>query len=955
MTITKLLLSLVLCLMTYGLYAQTANIFGTIQDAEGTAIEGVEVRIEASNFTAVSDNMGYFEIGNLVSGSYTLVFYKAQWKIYLIKVNVNAQDGNTDAGTVVLSVEDGIANMSSEDLIPSITLSDSDVNDAGGSSNVSGLLTASRDVFFNAAAFAFGFTRFSIRGYDSKYSSVYINGLPMNSLENGRAVWSLWGGLNDAMRNREVTVGLAPTDYTFGGAGGATQVDMRASSQWKQLRVGMAVSNRSYLVRPMFIYSTGLLKNGWAFSASGSWRHANQAQIPGSYYSAASYYAAAEKRLGDNHAINLSVFGAPRVRANNGPVTTEMVDIAREAHGKKGYFYNPYWGWQTDENGTRQMRNARQSQMHVPVVMLTHDWKINEQSKLSTSFGYQFGRNGSSSLNWYNAADPRPEYYRKWPSYFNETDSAVADQLRDYLVANPEALQIDWDNFYSANRNSVDEEFSGTEKRAKYFVEERRYDVKQYSFNTLYRNFINENITFNGGVRGQYSINHNFKVMEDLLGADYHIDTDQFAERDSVGNTNFAQNDLDNPNRIIRKGDTFGYNYKSHVQNAAVWGQGQFRYGKVEFFAAAEASYTRFWREGLVRNGRFPDNSLGQGNVHSYFNYNFKGGLTYKIDGRNYVFANGNYGNNAPYFRDAYVSPSFRDQLADGITSTTVYGTEAGYILSAPKMKARVVGYFSRFENDYYNKNFYSENATVQEDGTLQTGFVNFIMTNLDRQHIGLELAFQYEVIPGLKFSAVAAIGEHIYTVKNDERPEVKIYLDNDPNTVVSSRTAYMKNAYVAGSPQMAYNFGVNYNSPKYWFINVNFNYVMRNFVDINPDRRTVEAVALTTSPQYQQQFVEQGSEQWNSILAQEELPAAFTIDVFGGKSFRIKSKNGKASFIYLNIGVNNILNNRNIITGGFEQLRYNFEDNNPNSFPTRYYYGLGINYFASVVYRLPM
>jgi hypothetical protein len=210
-------------------------------------------------------------------------------------------------------------------------------------------------------------------------------------------------------------------------------------------------------------------------------------------------------------------------------------------------------------------------------------------------------------------------------------------------------------------------------------------------------------------------------------------------------------------------------------------------------------------------------------------------------------------------------------------------------------------------------------------------------------------LALQYEVLPGLKLNAVAAIGEFIYT----SRPDIKVYLDNDPNTVVSSRTAYMKNAYIAGSPQWAYNFGISYNAPKFWFINVNFNYLMRNFVDINPDRRTIEAVSYINNPVYQQQVVEPGSQLWDNILSQEQLPNIFTIDVFGGKSFRIKTGE-KTSFIYLNIGVNNLLNNRNIRTGGFEQLRYNFNDNDPSTFPTRYNWGSGINYFASIVYRLP-
>jgi hypothetical protein len=128
----------------------------------------------------------------------------------------------------------------------------------------------------------------------------------------------------------------------------------------------------------------------------------------------------------------------------------------------------------------------------------------------------------------------------------------------------------------------------------------------------------------------------------------------------------------------------------------------------------------------------------------------------------------------------------------------------------------------------------------------------------------------------------------------------------------------------------------------------------MRNFVDINPDRRTIEAVSTNNNPVYQQQFVQPGSQQWQNILSQEELPHIFTIDIFAGKSFRIKVGE-KTSFIYINVGVNNILNNRNILTGGFEQLRYDFEGNDPTTFPTKYNYGLGINYFASIVYRLPI
>lgn len=933
------------------LSAQQTLIKGKVIDANGTPVGSVQIKLEESGELTSSDESGAFELNCSIQGKVQLVFRKEQWKVYFQKVEINISEAEINLDPVILSPEDGVDQLSSEELIPSVSLTDAEVNDAGGTQNVSGILTSSRDIFFNTAAFAFGAARFSIRGYDSEYSTVYINGIPMNSLENGRASWTLWGGLNDAFRSRDNTIGLGSTDYTFGGPGGATQFDIKASSQWKQMRAGIAVSNRSYVYRPMFIYSTGLLKSGWAFSISASYRGAEQAQVPGTYYSAASYYLSAEKVFNKNHSLNLSIFGAPRVSGGRGAVTEEQQNIARKAYGDEGYFYNPYWGWQTKADGSgRVVRNSRYNSSHIPVAILSHDWNIDDKQSLTTSFGYQFGYNASTGLNWYNAADPRPDYYRKWPSYFDNTDSMVANQLYSQLIQNPDQLQVNWDNFYEVNRNSIDPEFSNSEKRARYIVEERRYDIQQYSFNSIYKNFLTDQVTINAGLKGQYFISRNYKVIDDLLGADYWVNTNQFAERDSTNNPNFAQNNLDNPNQIVKKGDAFDYDYESHIQNASTWIQGIFNLGKLELFVASELSITRFWREGNLRNGRFPDNSLGKGKEYFSFNYHFKGGATYKINGRNYLFLNGNYGNKAPFFRDAYVSPSYRDQLVDGIQNTTIFGSELGYILSAPKLKARVAGYFTRFLDDYYNKNFYSENAFIGEDGTGQSGFINFVMTNVDKQHMGLELAVQYEIISGLKISAVASIGEFIHI----SRPDIKIYLDNDPNVQVNSKTAYMNNAYVAGSPQMAYNFGINYNAPKFWFFNINFNYLMRNFVDINPDRRTIEAVSTNNNPVYQQQFVQPGSQQWQNILSQEELPHIFTIDIFAGKSFRIKVGE-KTSFIYINVGVNNILNNRNILTGGFEQLRYDFEGNDPSTFPTKYNYGLGINYFASIVYRLPI
>jgi hypothetical protein len=92
-----------------------------------------------------------------------------------------------------------------------------------------------------------------------------------------------------------------------------------------------------------------------------------------------------------------------------------------------------------------------------------------------------------------------------------------------------------------------------------------------------------------------------------------------------------------------------------------------------------------------------------------------------------------------------------------------------------------------------------------------------------------------------------------------------------------------------------------------------------------------------------------------NDIIGQTQWGGQYTVDFFGGYSYKLPksfSIQNKATFLVFNMGVNNILNNQNIITGGFEQLRFDFNDRNVNKFPPRLFYAYGANYFASVTLR---
>jgi hypothetical protein len=135
--------------------------------------------------------------------------------------------------------------------------------------------------------------------------------------------------------------------------------------------------------------------------------------------------------------------------------------------------------------------------------------------------------------------------------------------------------------------------------------------------------------------------------------------------------------------------------------------------------------------------------------------------------------------------------------------------------------------------------------------------------------------------------------------------------------------------------PQTAGSIGFKYNAPKYWYAGTNFNYFANIYLDPNPDRRTEEALAnyVTSDPQI------------GEIIDQEKLENGYSLNLYAGKSWKLKNN----SFVRLNINVNNVLNNTDFKTGGFEQLRY--DATQIDRFPPKYGYMYGLTYFAMVSY----
>lgn len=901
-------------LLPCSIWAQT-SLRGQVIDAENnTPILDASVVVSGRGKVAATGPGGSFNIPDLAPGSYLLITTANGYLPNEQTVTVGMGTGNV----LIPMRRDGTNAASGE--LPTITLEEAE-SGTEGAGEVANLLHASRDIFQTMAGFGWSTFRFRERGYDSEFFPLLLNGVSINDPETGIAFFGELGGLNDVLRNRETTVGMEAAEFVYSEIGGATRLDTRASIQRQQMRASYAVSNRTYRNRAMFTASSGLLPNGWAATISGSRRWAQEGYFEGTPFDAYSYFLSIDKKWRKHNLLNLTVLGAPTVRGRNGDTFQEMYDLAGTTR------YNPFWGYQNGEK-----RNASMQHSHQPMALLRYDFGDTETSVTVSAYG-QAGQRGETRLDWFKANNPLPDYNRRLPSALqNAAESAAwAEQLR----TNPALRQIDWDGLYSANRlndwtiqnadgiagNTI------TGKRSQTVLADFRSDSREAGINAVVRQSISKRTTLHGGLHGQWYVGQNFKNVADLLGGDFIVDYDRFAQQQVPDNPLAQVNDLRTPNDIVRTGETYGFNYDENIRRGGGWMQVQTNLRKISLFAGGELAVVQMWRTGRMQNGRFTDNSLGDSKHFSFPTYSTKAGITYKLNGRNYFYANGLYGTRAPLFRDIFLSPRTRNEVVDNVNPYHVESVEGGYQLRAPYLRARVTGYLTRIKGEIEAFQIFQPSVGV---------FGTNLLQGINRQHAGTELALEAKPIVGWTFSAAANLGKYIYT----NRPTQILTLDNTAERIIDGVTVYQKNFFVPRTPQTTASASVKYESKRFWFAALTFNFADNLWYQFDYTRRTAGFV----------ENFEPGSELWNIALDQRKAPAAYTLDFFGGKSWRLRDK----YFLYLNAGLNNLLNNRNIIIAGRDAYR-NAYANDPTDirlYTQELTYAPGFNYFISLAVR---
>lgn len=964
--IKKYLLSISALILSVAMSAQnpTGGVKGVVVDRSSkTALDGAVLKLYSGTqeiATVRTGADGSFYIPDLKDGMYDLVIENSNY--LQSKVNVTVNDGY-------------VKNMFKLSLTPvhkvgevdDASFTEFDLDDSGYQDSPT-ILFGQNDVFNNIAGYNFSSVRFRVRGYSSESQDVYMAGVRMNDAITGYTPYSLWSGLNEAVRSKESVNGSEISDYGFGGYNGLTNIDPMASKVRTGWRGSVLTNSALYRLRLMMTYSSGELDNGWSYAFSASARLGGNDWIKGVYYRSFGYYGSVEKKFGEEHKLGLTFMAAPGQRGAQNGSTQEVYDLMGDN------MYNSNWGYY---NG--KVRNARVKKTHEPIAILKYDFTPESKKlKASATVLYRFGKNGYTALDWYDAPDPRPDYYRNLPSYFfmDNTDYNRLNYSK-YMWAKeqweqdiPSITHINWDRLYAVNAMNS----TADGNRSKYVIEERRTDQQDLNFAANAKWSPVNCFTLAGGLSYKWNRTEYYKILDDLLGGDYYVNLDQFAERDYASSVTMYQNDLDyylknGKAQTLKQGDKYGYDYYANVRRAEAWVSGKFSKFGLDVALAGRIGYTKYWREGLLRKGLFPGldangqpmtyegkvittydpitgdaiTSLGKSEVKDFLTGAAKLNVSYVIPGGHRVYANAAFIADAPNFNQAFISPRTRNSIVPNLKTNKTLTADLNYAYSNSGYDVRVTGYYTAIKDQSKVMSFYDD---------AQNSFTNFAMSGIDQRHIGLELGFKVPLpVPNLALQGVVSYGQFVYT----SNPKMYQTYDNSAAIVEdtygvtipywkSHPTADGKTVkhYVSGTPQLATSLGLSWNK-NYWFVDADVDYFDFAYLDMNPLYRTDMATSgpdKTVTPT-----------EIEYMAAQEKFKGAVLVNASVGKSWYIK-RNYQLGF---SLQVKNILNTTNLRTGGYEQTR--LVDNTVSKeryyrFDSKYFYMSGINYMLNIYFR---
>ena len=819
------LLVAVLSVFSAAAFAQT-TVRGQLVDSEtGEPLVGAAVMVEGTSQGTVTDIDGYFKQSVAQGG--TLVFKYVGFKD--LKKKITQKGASVDLGTIKMepdavmladvTITSSIADARKTPVAVS-TIDPVFIEEKLGTQEFPEILKSTPGIYATKDGGGFGDSKINIRGFKSENSAMMVNGVPMNGMENNKVYWSNWSGLSDVTRSIQVQRGLGAAKVASPAVGGSINIITKTTEAKKGGSVSYAMGNDGYN-KILFNLSSGLSKDGWAFSLLGA-KTWGDGYIQGTEFEGYTWFVSIAKRFNDNHQLSLTAFGAPQwhnQRSNQNGLSIKEWQRVKQYMGEDSpYKYNSTFGYRHG-----QSYNSSRNSYHKPQISLNHLWQIDQKSSLSTALYVSIGRGdgyrGTGDSTYAN-------------SWYGSTNGLVNTQFR-----RPDGT-FDYDAVETMNAESTN--------GSKMVMSKMMNNHLWYGLLSTYTTKFGENFDFYGGIDFRYYKGLHQDILTDLFGGTYFIDSynrkNVTAENNPAVGGNSAY-----INQKLNVGDVLRRDYDGFVMYEGVFAQLEYNQDKLSAFISGGASNTGYWRYDRM----YYSKDKAKSSTKNYLGGNIKGGANYNLTENHNVFVNAGYINRAPMFDTSFINSQTSHDRNPDAKNEKIMSFELGYGYRSRFFTANLNGYYTR----WMDKALYDSGTTA--DGLRWA----MNMTGANADHWGVEFDFVAKPLNWLDITGMFSWGDWRWSgvasgYLFDSQGQMLQNTRGDVVTDMANAEQYqykidMDNVSVGGSAQTTAALGLGVRPMKGLRLGVDWNFFSRNFADydINANVATQNEPYVIGSP----------------------------------------------------------------------------------------------------------
>ncbi len=568
------------------------------------------------------------------------------------------------------------------------------------------------------------------------------------------------------------------------------------------------------------------------------------------------------RKYGDNHFLRLNTNLYYSMRGLQYGSTSEAFSLLGSN------YYNPSWGFYNGE-----VRNSRVRREFNPSLSLHYQRPAGGQTVLIFEAKADYSRQANSSIGWYNATTPMPDYYRKMPSYMSEGD--VQDYVTNIWRTNQtDYTQINWDELVRLNSLSPD-------GNAYYVVEDRVNKTVNMEFAALFHSKVGDRLTLIYGLEAKAEVSRNFKQMRDLLGADYLLDYDLFIG-DSYNKTLPLQNNLQNPENYVTEGDRFGYDYSQYhtIINGIL--RAQYRAERLDFDLEAQIGGETYYRVGHFEKERFASTaSYGQSTQINLSPYTLRATIGYAQGANKYFALKLASSRLSPQSRNLFLNETAANYLAPSLEGELINSASIAFRMNRPKvtLSAEIYALQSRNGSSIYS---------LYDD--LTSTMCRVSITDIGYLSYGTEVTADIRLHSDLKFTATLAAGRYYYDID----PYVELYDDYNLTSISSPTASRMSGVNIGNAPQIAATTSLAYFGISRFIFNLSASYSALRYEQPSIARRSERLLT--------QAFV--NDESTKAATTQQRLDDIFDVEMAVSRYFWFD--NGKR--LSLRLSIRNLL-----------------------------------------------